>query len=143
MWVPSWDRSYCCWVTAVVLLFLSTPCVLANGSFNEKSLRRRIVHFGNMDSINVKTAAAVLRSDISSELAMISTRNKRVVAVEEEDVPLRSKLWPPWPFNLIGKKSQAKASDDGYPSTGTLFWEYLRHRSRVGIRQLQQRKHID
>ena len=138
MWVPSWG-SYCWWIMAVILLSVSRPSV-ANGSLSEKSLRRRIVHFGNMESINVNTAA--LRKDLSSELAMISTRKKRVVHVEESDRPVRSKLWPPWPFNLIGKKSQAKASDDGYPSTGTLFWEYLRHRSRVGIRQLQQRKCI-
>lgn len=93
-----------------------------------------------MDSINAKTAS--LRSKHSyDELANISSRLKRVVQVEESEVPLRTKVWPPWPFNLIGKKRPTKASEDGYPSTGALFWEYIRHRSRVGIRQLQQREY--
>lgn len=57
-------------------------------------------------------------------------------------------LWPPWPFNLIGRKSKSATSsdaidnDDTYPSTGSLFWAYLRQRSRVGIRQIQQRTYV-
>ena len=93
-----------------------------------------------MGCIQAKTAS--LENDHSyDKLENVSTRLKRVVQVEEGDLPFRRKVWPPWPFNLIGKKRQVKASDDGYPSTGALFWEYLRHRSRVGVRQLQQREY--
>jgi short-subunit dehydrogenase len=67
----------------------------------------------------------------------------------------RVKLWPPWPLNLLAKDRRKQTSNDPdghrqpvttskltakntYPSAGALFWVYLRQRTRVGLRQLQQ-----
>jgi hypothetical protein len=87
---------------------------------------------------------ASLNRKLPTKLALINNRKQsRVVAAEEDDddTPENSKLWPPWPFNLIGKQQKnGQSLEDGYPSTGTLFWAYLQQRSRVGIRQIQQRK---
>ena len=136
MCVSQWGSCY--WWIAIAVILLSLPSVsVANGAGTENCLRRRIVHFGSIDSIKTATLAQKLPKKVT-----LIARTKRPVEVEEEGAPASNKLWPPWPFNLIGKKANSEASDDGYPSTGTLFWAYLRQRSRVGVRQIQQRKYI-
>ena len=135
MWLSPWGV-HRCWLAAILLSLQSVA--VANGDFPENALRRRILHFGNVERI--KTAP--LNQNLSTHIKHVRNRKTRFVEVEEVDVPASNKLWPPWPFNLLGRKSKSQDADDSYPSTGSLFWAYLRQRSRVGIRQIQQRKYF-
>jgi hypothetical protein len=134
------------WGWRIALLCVPIVCITTDASSvtqqsSTTSRRRQIVHFGSMDDIR---EVATLNRKLSAKLTLVGNRkNARAVAVEEDDddTPENSKLWPPWPFNLIGKqKKNGQSLEDGYPSTGALFWAYLRQRSRIGIRQIQQRK---
>jgi hypothetical protein len=61
--------------------------------------------------------------------------------VDRDLTPQHGKLWPPWPFNLIGKENNVKiTSEKNSPTTSSRFIAYLRQSSRIGIRQIQQRK---
>jgi hypothetical protein len=133
------------WGWLIALLCVPIVCITTTDASSvpqhTTSRRRQIVHFGGMDDIR---EVASLNRKLPTKLALINNRKQsRVVAAEEDDddTPENSKLWPPWPFNLIGKQQKnGQSLEDGYPSTGTLFWAYLQQRSRVGIRQIQQRK---
>jgi hypothetical protein len=173
MWVsPSWGlfRCYCCYwrvlvlvVTTMMLLsLLPSIFVDAKGVFSEphhafQQRRRPIIPFRTMSRNHTSSLSSTAR-----QIQTVQNRKTRVAAPADvmKDVDAlakhnknnnnnKNKLWPPWPFNLIGRKSSAFLGDDddgdsivhddGYPSTGSLFWAYLRQRSRVGIRQIQQR----
>jgi hypothetical protein len=109
---------------------------------------RRILHLGRMEDL-VPSSSARRRSTFSFKnkssgtLLINSHKSKTLHQIDEDDSlqTSRNKLWPPWPFNLIGKRQHQDHHDDHrYPSTGALFWAYLRQRARIGIRQLRQRK---
>lgn len=58
---------------------------------------------------------------------------------EDEKGRGRGKLWPPWPFNLIGRQPQISSTKVGYSTTsGSLLWSYFRQRASAGARQVQQ-----
>ena len=75
-----------------------------------------------------------------------STVNDEIASAGE------SGFWPPWPFNHLS--SRGRSADGGaeeeagqgsgggldYKRDARLFWRYIRHRARVGARQIQQRE---
>lgn len=145
------------WISVLLVVAVMCLTVVAHGN------SRRVVHFGNMNEIRTATLKRraipigsnrrLVQDDISPSLSssrdllLIKAKRKKKKAEEEEleddedDTEGSNKLWPPWPFNLIGKKPSN--TKDGYPSTGSLFWAYLRQRSRIGVRQIQQREYMD
>ena len=141
-------KGSCGWLITAIVAFVCMTISDANSPImtnSNRRHRRQNLQLGNFD-IDI-ARRNILHRDHSYDVAIPTKRSKMNpnLDMEEEDLPHRSKIWPPWPFNLIGnnKKSQKQRSDDGYPSTGALFWTYLRHRSRIGVRQLQQRKFLD
>jgi hypothetical protein len=73
-------------------------------------------------------------------ILVIKSRRSRYQDVDIDRAPLCGKLWPPWPFNLIGRSEKVKDSNENVPATSSRFIAYLRQSSRIGIRQIQQRK---
>lgn len=134
------------WLIAdmLLVLFLSIGVTDVSSAETSISLRRQIVHFGSMDSIR-NIAVIKHRKEFPARVTLASSsstrRKTQLLDVDDDDEePEGNKMWPPWPFNLIGKKKNGgQSSQDGYPSTGALFWAYVQQRSRVGICQIQQR----
>ena len=119
---------------------------------SETHCSRRILHLGRMEDL-VPSSSAQRRSTFSfknkiSGTLLIKNHKSKTLHQTDEDDSLqtsRNKLWPPWPFNMIGNRRRRRQhqdhhDDDRYPSTGALFWAYLRQRARIGIRQVRQRK---
>lgn len=58
---------------------------------------------------------------------------------EDEKGSRLGKLWPPWPFNLIGRQPQTSSTEVGNSATSrSLLWSYFRQRASAGARQVQQ-----
>lgn len=69
-----------------------------------------------------------------------------------DDVRLvnRVNMWPPWPLSLLNRRKDAStnqtltsasspsSTSNQYPSAAILFLTYLKQRSRIGLRQLQE-----
>jgi hypothetical protein len=93
--------------------------------------------------------------------ASITTEDMGVVAVVSRST---TSMWPPWPLNLLQQRSRneegrqgssdksltTSTNDDSsnndfpitaanmYPSMGALMWAYLRQRTRIWVRQLEE-----
>jgi len=107
----------------LALLFMTGRCA------EPSSQHRRRVYFGSISSL---TAPVI-----------VASRKKAVIPqeyyLEQEEVSREGKLWPPWPFNLIGRRRQKSSAENGnFGVSGSLFWSYLRERARSGARQMQQ-----
>lgn len=130
---------------------------------------RRRVYFGSMDSmrkdliqdiqyrkslgVRQTTMASAHRTRRRRRLEQHTqhgtTRDRDEATADDRDVVLvsnssskKSKMWPPWPFNMIGRTKEQKeaAAEDDSSSAAGLFWLYFRQRTRIGFRSLQQCK---
>ena len=124
-------------------------------SLPEESLppRRRALYFGSMNALQ-RTSPSLLAStsrrrrvidDDEYSVMDVARRRKRQEEVEDSDNDGdtsrgNNKLWPPWPFNLLtqrGSNNGKNVPDDGYRSSGSLFWAYLGQRLLITKRHFQ------
>ena len=85
-----------------VLVFLSS-----SASAFEPRRRRRLVHFGRMDEISKASVTADSRPlSADTRVQLVGSRQKSLAEEQDElkKTKQASKYWPPWPFNMIGRK---------------------------------------
>jgi hypothetical protein len=117
-----------------VWLFIVISLLIESFSSGEKvkliCLSRRRSNHESFDNI------------VTPKILDIKNRRSLHKDVDRDRTPLHDKLWPPWPFNLIGRRQKVNDTNENGPATRSRFITYLRQSSRIGIRQIQQRKSI-
>eukprot|EP00547_Thalassionema_nitzschioides_P001190 CAMPEP_0194213992 /NCGR_PEP_ID=MMETSP0156-20130528/14970_1 /TAXON_ID=33649 /ORGANISM="Thalassionema nitzschioides, Strain L26-B" /LENGTH=845 /DNA_ID=CAMNT_0038942155 /DNA_START=6 /DNA_END=2543 /DNA_ORIENTATION=+ len=121
---------------SIVIFVTSVPVIVAKDC--QLLRNRRMVYFGNMQGIK---SCMFDHSLTASGYVLVSSRIKKGEKLRtepEDDDNSSSKIWPPWPFNLMGKRGgKAQNSDDEYPSNGVLLRAYLKQRTKIIVRQIE------
>lgn len=115
--------------------------------WNHHNRNSRIYNKGN-DYLEKRVVMDVVNRGTMSAATGTIEKEKEEDILDSAPTTSSSSLWPPWPFSLLTSNNHESdnasiAERRSGKSTALLFGKYLRQKSIIGLRQMQQGKTQD